>query len=172
MIIKINDIKVEPIEGETILETSRRIGIKIPSMCYSKDAKHKASCMVCAVKNMSNGQLIPSCTTHPVEGMSIDTESDEVKSIRRLSLELLLSDHKADCEAPCAMVCPKGLNIERMLYFYDKGDLAKAKAVVAGSFNLPSLGKFYCDYKRYRTIRNCLKFVKYKSEELNETKEN
>ena len=40
------------------------------------------------------------------------------------------------------------------------------------NFNLPSLGKFYCDYKRYRTIRNGLKFVKYKSEELNETKEN
>ena len=142
MIIKLNDIEVEPIEGETILETARRVGLKIPSMCYSKEAKHKASCMVCAVKNMANGQIIPSCTTTPVEGMSIDTECDEVKSIRRLSLELLLSDHKADCEAPCVMVCPKGLNIERMLYFYDKGNMAKAKAVVSGAFDLSSIG---CD---------------------------
>lgn len=39
------------------------------------------------------------------------------------------------------------------------------------NFNLPSLGKFYCNYKRYRTIRNGLKFVKNKREEINETKE-
>jgi hypothetical protein len=39
------------------------------------------------------------------------------------------------------------------------------------NFNLPSLGKFYCDYNRYRTIRNGLNFVKTKREEINETKE-
>ena len=39
------------------------------------------------------------------------------------------------------------------------------------NFNLPSLGKFYCNYSRYRVIRNGLKFVKNKREEINETKE-
>lgn len=40
------------------------------------------------------------------------------------------------------------------------------------NFNLPSLGKFYCNYKRYKTIRNNLKFIKDKRQELNETEEN
>lgn len=32
------------------------------------------------------------------------------------------------------------------------------------NFNLPSLGKFYCNYKRYKSIRNGLNFVKNKRE--------
>jgi predicted molibdopterin-dependent oxidoreductase YjgC len=33
--------------------------------------------------------------------MSIDSESDEVKDLRRQSLELLLSDHISTCKSPC-----------------------------------------------------------------------
>lgn len=40
------------------------------------------------------------------------------------------------------------------------------------NFNLPSLGKFYCDYKRYKNIRNGLNFIKHKREESYEAKEN
>lgn len=39
------------------------------------------------------------------------------------------------------------------------------------NFNLPSLGKFYCTYDRYKIIRNGLNFVKNKREEQNEIKE-
>lgn len=85
---------------------------------------------------------MPSCTTLPTEGMTIDTESEEVKKTRILSLELLLSDHRADCEAPCSMVCPAGLDIERMLGFYDAGDYAAAVALIASVFALPEIA---CD---------------------------
>ena len=119
MNILINNIETEVLDGETILEAARRSGNAIPSLCYAKGAKHKSSCMVCAVKNQANGQIIPSCTTYPTEGINIDTDSEEVRNVRVLSLELLLSDHRADCEAPCSMVCPKGLDIERVLGYYD-----------------------------------------------------
>lgn len=142
MQITINNIPVEIREGETILEAARRIGYTIPSLCYAPGARHKSSCMVCAVRNSANGQVIPSCTTYPTDGMQIDTESDEVKLIRTLSLELLLSDHKADCEAPCSMVCPKGLDVERMLSHYDAGDHEKAFLLIASAFALPEIG---CD---------------------------
>ncbi|MDR0349384.1 MAG: (2Fe-2S)-binding protein [Tannerella sp.] len=142
MQITINNTQVEIREGETILEAARRTGSSIPSLCYAKGARHKSSCMVCAVRNNGNGQIIPSCTTYPVEGMQIDTESEEVKQIRTLSLELLLSDHRADCEAPCSMVCPKGLDIERMLIFYDAGNDGLAYQTVASAFELPETG---CD---------------------------
>lgn len=142
MNITINNKLVEVQPGETIIEVARRVGHAIPSLCYAKGAKHKSSCMVCAVKNVANGQVIPSCSTLPTEGMQIDSESEEVKLIRTLSLELLLSDHRADCEAPCSMVCPKGLDVERMLGYYDSGRYTKARAVLAEAFNLPELG---CD---------------------------
>lgn len=142
MLITINNTLVEIREGETILEAARRTGYTIPSLCYAKGARHKSSCMVCAVKNSANGQVIPSCTTYPTDGMQINTESEEVKLVRRLSLELLLSDHKADCEAPCSMVCPKGLDVEQMLGYYDLGNHQKAHQCIASAFALPEIG---CD---------------------------
>ena len=119
MQITINNTQLEVVAGETLLATARRAGFEIPSLCFVEGAKHKPSCMVCVVKDCATGQILPSCATMPTEGMQIETESDEVKNIRSQSLELLLSDHRADCEAPCSMVCPKGLDIERMLYLYD-----------------------------------------------------
>lgn len=142
MLITINNTPVETSEEETILEIARRIGYTIPSLCYAKGARHKSSCMMCAVKNSANGQIIPSCATYPADGMQIDTESEEVKLVRRLSLELLLSDHKADCEAPCTIVCPKGLDVEQMLSHFDSGNHEKAFQCIAPAFALPEIG---CD---------------------------
>lgn len=142
MQITINHTPVEVLDGETILEAARRTGISIPSLCYAKDAKHKSSCMVCAVRNCATGQIIPSCTTQPTEGMQIDTTSEDVLTVRTLSLELLLSDHRADCEAPCSMVCPQGLDIERMLGLYDTGRYADALVLIAEVFPLPTIS---CD---------------------------
>ncbi|MDR0865808.1 MAG: (2Fe-2S)-binding protein, partial [Candidatus Symbiothrix sp.] len=142
MKIYINNKEVETLPGETLIEVARREGFSIPSLCYAKDAKHKSSCMVCAVKNCATGQIIPSCTTLPVEGMQIDSESPDVKLTRTLSLELLLSDHRADCEAPCSMVCPKGLDVELLLKQYDAECYGEAKSLLASVFSLPEIG---CD---------------------------
>ncbi len=144
MLITIDNKTVEIKNGETVLEAAERIGCVIPALCYAKGAKHKSSCMVCAVKNVKTGQIIPSCSTMPVEGMQIETESEEVLVTRSMSLELLLSDHRADCEAPCVMVCPKGLDIEKMLLFYDGEDYRQAHAVIAGAFDLPEIGCVGC----------------------------
>ena len=131
MQITINNIPIEVLPDETLIEVARRTGHTIPSLCYARGAQHKSSCMVCAVKNAANGQIIPSCTTRPTEGMQIETDSEEVNLVRSLSLELLLSDHRADCEAPCSMVCPKGLDVERMLQYYDAGEHGMAWQCVA-----------------------------------------
>ena len=142
MHITINNTPVEVFNGETVLEIARRTGYSIPSLCYAKGAKHKSSCMVCAVRNEESGQIIPSCTTYPADGMQITTNSEDVILVRNLSLELLLSDHRADCEAPCSMVCSKGLDIERMLTYYDAEQYETAYAMIAGIFSLPEIG---CD---------------------------
>ncbi|MCW3785273.1 2Fe-2S iron-sulfur cluster-binding protein [Plebeiibacterium sediminum] len=139
MQITIDHKNIEVLNGETILEAARRYGIEIPSMCYAQNAEHKSSCMVCAVRNMANGQIIPSCTTLPVDGMQIESETEEIKQIRTLSFELLLSDHRADCEAPCSLVCPHGLDVEHMLYFYDHQKYKEACQVIKGAFPLPEI---------------------------------
>jgi predicted molibdopterin-dependent oxidoreductase YjgC len=100
--------------------------------------------MVCAVRNCKTGQIIPSCTTLPTEGMEIDTESDEVRSTRTLSLELLLSDHRADCEAPCRNACPANMDVARMNRLYDQGRHVEARRLLRNTLVIPATLCYIC----------------------------
>lgn len=131
MKIYVNDIEIEVSGKDTLIEELNRNGYGIPSLCYAKEAKHQASCMVCMVKNVANGQMIPSCSTFPTEGMKIETDTEEVLALRKMSLELLLSDHRADCEAPCTIVCPNKLDPAQILLYYDRGQKAEARSLLA-----------------------------------------
>jgi len=137
MNIKINNRKINASEGEKLIEVAHRNDIEIPALCYAPGYKHQSSCMVCVVKELTSNQIIPACSTLAVEGMDIDTKSEEVKLLQTMALELLLSDHRADCEAPCSMVCPQGLDIERMLDFYDMGKYKEAHTLIAETLTLP-----------------------------------
>ena len=115
MKIKLNNKSVEAANGEKLIEVIRREGFDVPSLCYAKGKNHKSSCMVCVVKNNDTEQIIPSCSTLVVEAMNIDSESDEVKNLRRQSLELLLSDHIALCRPPCE---PKNCALRKLATAY------------------------------------------------------
>lgn len=97
MKIIVNNQELEVSGQRVLIEELREAGYDIPSMCYAPEAKHQPSCMVCMVHDEVTDQMIPSCATYPKEGMRIDTESDEVMALRRMSIELLLSDHRARC---------------------------------------------------------------------------
>lgn len=104
-------IQVEP--GTTILKAARQAGIHIPTLCYFELAGMKfenkpGGCRVCVVEVVKdfNGKprrnLAPACATDCVEGMEILTHSARVINARRTVVELILSDHPADC-----LTCPK-----------------------------------------------------------------
>ena len=112
--LKINNTEYEVPEGYTILDVARGAGIKIPTLCHSVGLPHYSSCMVCMVKDNRTNNFLPSCSALVQDGMDIDSSSEEVISLRRKSVELLLSEHRAECEAPCKVVCPGGYNIPFM----------------------------------------------------------
>lgn len=97
MKIFVNDKELEVNGQRPLIDELREAGHDIPLMCYAPDAKHEPSCMVCMVRNEDSNQMIPSCSVFPTEGMRINTESDEVTNLRRMAIELLLSDHKGRC---------------------------------------------------------------------------
>jgi len=105
MKIRINGNEVEVTGQRVLIEELRERGLQIPSLCYpsptgtGRAVAHQASCMVCMVKDLVSGQMIPSCSVYPREGMEIDTESEEVMELRRMAIELLLSNHGARCGA-------------------------------------------------------------------------
>lgn len=112
--ITINNRKLETEENSTILEAAAQIGVYIPTMCFVKGLSPSTSCMVCMVKDISTGKFHPSCSALVQDGMQIETDSDEIKLLRKNALELLLSDHRGDCEAPCQRACPSHINIPEM----------------------------------------------------------
>ena len=97
MKIIVNGKELEVSGQRRLIEELREAGCDVPSLCYAPEAKHEPSCMVCMVKNEMNGEMLPSCAVYPSEGMRIDTDSEEVRELRRMSVELLLSEHKARC---------------------------------------------------------------------------
>ena len=139
MRIIVNGNEIEVTGQRVLIEELRERGLHIPSLCYNSEAKHQASCMVCMVKDVKSGQMIPSCSTFPYEGMDIDTESEEVVEMRKMGLELLLSDHRADCEAPCSIVCPAKIDVAQILLYIDREQTDKAYTLLASAVDVHNL---------------------------------
>ncbi|MDH8677961.1 NADH-dependent [FeFe] hydrogenase, group A6 [Fusibacter bizertensis] len=110
--IKINDMPLQVLEGTTILDASKNVGLKIPTLCHMnlKDfgiVNQSASCRVCMVEVEGRPALVPSCSELCTEGMIIRTDNIRAISARRTAVELLLSNHPFDC-----LVCPKNLECD------------------------------------------------------------
>lgn len=130
-------VEVQP--GTSVWQAAQSLGIDIPTMCYLEGTEHFTSCMICLVKDAKNGRFFASCSTPAFEGQTIITNDAETIESRKAALELLLSEHVGDCEAPCQLVCPAHMNIPLMNRLIAKGDFAKALEVVKRDIALPSI---------------------------------
>ncbi|MCF8297528.1 MAG: FAD-dependent oxidoreductase [Saprospiraceae bacterium] len=142
--LKIDNIKVKVAKGTTVLQAAESIGIKIPTMCYLKGYSNHPSCMICVVKDNKTNNLQPSCALLAEEGMEIISSDEDVINSRKEALELLLSDHVGDCEAPCTMSCPANMDIPLMNRLIAKGDFAEAIKVVKETIALPLVLGYIC----------------------------
>jgi formate dehydrogenase major subunit len=128
--------------GTTVLEAAQWLGIRIPTMCHVPGIEPGTGCFLCAVQIEGRRTLSPACGMPVAEGMVVATGSEDVRTARKMALELLLSDHAGECVAPCAAECPAGLDIPGFVYGIATGDLNRAMEVIAERLALPgSLGR-------------------------------
>lgn len=137
--LTINNQPVEVPEGTTLLDAARQLQVDIPTMCHMEGTEHFTSCMVCMVKDANNGRLMASCSMPAMDSMQIITDDEECRESRKAALELLLSEHVGDCEAPCQLVCPAHMNIPLMNRLIAAGDFEKAIEVVKRDIALPAI---------------------------------
>jgi NADPH-dependent glutamate synthase beta subunit-like oxidoreductase len=137
--IKIDGKSVSVLKDQTILDVANDLGYNIPIMCHLDGHDHFPSCLICIVKDRSNGKLIPSCTTKVQESMDIITGDEEVIEARKTALELLLSDHVGDCEAPCQTNCPAYMDIPLMNRLLVAGRVKEALQVIKNDIALPAV---------------------------------
>ena len=93
----IDGISTSVDEGTTILEAARKLNIHIPTLCYHEDLCVAGNCRVCVVEQENVRNLPASCAMPVAEGMVIHTNSMKVRMARKHIVELLLSEHNADC---------------------------------------------------------------------------
>ena len=84
--------------GSTILEAALANGIYIPHLCHHPDLEPTGVCRVCVVEAEGRG-LVLACMTGAEDGMVVRTEGTEVDMVRRVSTELMIVNHHADCLA-------------------------------------------------------------------------
>ncbi len=95
--LNIDGIDVSIEEGKTILDASRKAKIKIPTLCHHEDLCVAGNCRVCIVQQEGAKGLVAACAMPVHEGMKIHTNTMEVRRSRKHIIELLLSEHNADC---------------------------------------------------------------------------
>ncbi len=130
---------VDGIRGETILELANRYGIEIPTLCHDPRLEPYTSCYVCVVEVEGLRGLQPSCSTKITEGMRIETHNEKIKRARKTALDLLVSNHYADCLAPCTQACPAGVDIQGYISLIEKGLYHEAVALIKETNPLPAI---------------------------------
>lgn len=137
--IVINGMEYRATGGEMILTVAARNGIRIPSLCSDKRLEPCSSCFLCVVEVEGMKGLQPSCSTPVNNGMVISTDNIRIRKARKTALELLLSNHYADCIAPCRQTCPAGVDVQGYISLIEKGQYREAIALIKESNPLPAI---------------------------------
>lgn len=140
----INGLPARVNEGSTVLDAAGLVFADIPTLCHMQHCEPETSCMLCVVKDITRGRLIPACSAKAVDGMEIDTECEEVQAARRDILNLLLSEHVGDCEAPCTRICPAHLDIPHMLREIERGNMESAAWIAKRDLAIPATLGYVC----------------------------
>jgi len=91
------DKKEVPMENEqNLLELVRKAGIDLPTFCYHSELSVYGACRLCMVDVEGMG-LVPACSTPPAQGMKVNTNTEEIRKMRKMIVELLLANHNQSC---------------------------------------------------------------------------
>lgn len=137
--IQIDGRWVDAQPDETILQVARRNRIEIPTLCHDDQLEPYTSCFLCVVEVEGARTLQPACATKVREGMVVRTRSDVIESSRKMALELLLSNHFADCLGPCKINCPAGVDVQGYVALAAMGKYREAIRLIKEKNPLPTV---------------------------------
>ena len=137
--VTVNDRKIEVTSGLTILQALLQENIYVPHLCYDiRVERSNGSCGLCVVDvELHDKREVKACQTPILSGMNITTNSSKLEMYRKIRLEQLLSDHNADCVAPCVTGCPAHVDIQRYLNQVSIGNFEAAIKIIKDSNPFP-----------------------------------
>ena len=104
--LTIDGIPVEVPTGTTVLQAARKVGIRIPTLCFLEEINEIGACRVCVVDSGARS-LQAACVLPVANGMNVRTNTPQVREARRTVVELILSNHDKKC-----LSCVRSQNCE------------------------------------------------------------
>ncbi|MEZ9561333.1 2Fe-2S iron-sulfur cluster-binding protein, partial [Vibrio splendidus] len=142
-------------QGQTVLEAAKTCGLEIPSLCGLNKTADKVPCDLCVVEVDGVG-VTRSCELEVSNGLNITTQSKQLTIHRQEALNRIMTDHYADCEAPCQTACPAGVDIQSYLHHIAQNDHIKAIEVIKKTLPMPlSIGRVcpaFCETECRRNL--------------------
>lgn len=158
IIFSIDGKEMRALPGQTILDVARLNNISIPVLCHHQRVSKTTSCFVCVVRHTQSGRFIPSCAAVPEPGQHYESSSKDVFEMRQTALNLLLSEHTGDCEAPCTISCPAHARVEEYVREGRKGNFLETLKILKQRIPLPiSIGRVcprFCEKDCRRNIHD------------------
>ncbi len=105
--IQIDTRKIQVPKNYTVLEAAKFANIAIPTLCFLKDINEIGACRMCVVEIQGARSLQAACVYPVSEGLVIWTQSPAVREARKVTLELILSNHDKKC-----LTCIRSRNCE------------------------------------------------------------
>jgi predicted molibdopterin-dependent oxidoreductase YjgC len=87
--VTIDGAKVRVPEGSTLLDACNKRGIDTPTLCFAPNLTPVNACRVCVVELEGARTLVPACARAAEPSMVVHTDSERVRSARKMVLELL-----------------------------------------------------------------------------------
>jgi len=89
-------------DGMNLVDAARMVGVDIPNLCHLEHMRGVGACRMCMVEVEGSRGPNTACTMKTKEGLKIKTDSSQIKDLRKMVIDLILSMHPLDC-----MTCPK-----------------------------------------------------------------
>ncbi|MGA9115244.1 MAG: 4Fe-4S binding protein [Bacteroidota bacterium] len=91
--INIDGRQVEVAEETTILKAAEKAGVWIPTMCHCEYFEPYGVCRLCSVEVIrgKRSRIVTACNYPVRNGLTIHTDSERVKWIRKLIMEMMVS---------------------------------------------------------------------------------
>lgn len=154
--IKVNGKQLLAEAGSNLLETLRHNGIQVPSLCHDPRLQPFGACRQCLVEVKGARGAVPACGSKVTPGMEVTTNSEDIINLRRVGLELILSEHHGDCIGPCQAACPAHIDIQGFIAYIANGQYRDAAKLIKEKLPLPSsVGKVcprFCEAQCRRNL--------------------
>ena len=95
--IEVNGKIVDAKPGEMLLDSLKRAGVSVPTLCHMEGLSPSGACRMCVVEVEGQRNLLPSCACPVTDGMKVRTHSPRAIRARKTIVELLLANHPDDC---------------------------------------------------------------------------